>query len=129
MLCHRRYDWTAFFEHCLSLPWGDHLTVSPAPFTAATYEIISPTLRYGPLVDASAKDLTMPAFLLTPSKGDSDMTKLPTAFQSANQRRDVLLGQLRKAHRDLAQAENNIDARRKALIAIEEAERALWRDW
>jgi len=81
------------------------------------------------MVDASAKDLTKPVFLLTPSKGDSDMIKFPTAFRSANQRRDVLLGQLRKAHRDLAKAENNIDARHKALIAIEEAEQALWQAW
>lgn len=57
------------------------------------------------------------------------MQNLRTTFLPANHRRDFLLGCLRKAHRDLARAENNLEARRRALIAIEEAEQALWRDW
>lgn len=57
------------------------------------------------------------------------MTKLRTEFLTANQRRDVLLGRLRKAHRDLARSEGDLDSRQKALIAIEEAEQALWRVW
>lgn len=57
------------------------------------------------------------------------MIKLRTKFLTANQRRDILHGQLRKAHRDLAQAGNNLEARRAAFIAIEEAEQALWRVW
>lgn len=57
------------------------------------------------------------------------MTKLRTDFLTASQRRDVLLGRLRKAHRDLARAADDLDSRRKALIAIEEAEQALWRVW
>lgn len=57
------------------------------------------------------------------------MTKLKIDFLTANQRRDFLLGRLRNAHHDLAQAENNHEARRKALIAIEETEQALWRVW
>ncbi|MDF3373708.1 hypothetical protein HKX21_16370 [Sulfitobacter sp. KS8] len=38
--------------------------------------------------------LAMPVLLSTPSKGDSNMTKLRTEFLTANQRRDVLLGRL-----------------------------------
>lgn len=57
------------------------------------------------------------------------MTKIRTAFLTANQRRDVLLGRLRKAHRDLVRADGDLETRRKALIAIEEAEQDLWRDW
>lgn len=57
------------------------------------------------------------------------MQNLRKSFLPANHRRDFLLGCLRKAHRDLARAENNLEARRRALIAIEETEQALWRVW
>ncbi|MEP2890926.1 hypothetical protein [Tateyamaria sp.] len=57
------------------------------------------------------------------------MSNFRTNFLAVNQRRDLLFGHLRKAHRKLAKAENNLEARRKALIAIEEAEQALWRVW
>jgi hypothetical protein len=78
---------------------------------------------------ASANLLSNPVSPPTPSKGARNMPKLRTAFVPANHRRDVLLGRLRKAHRDLARAESNLEARRKALIAIEETEQALWQVW
>jgi len=57
------------------------------------------------------------------------MKRLPPKFIPATKRRDLLLGQLRKAHQDLLIAADDQEARRKALIAIEEIEDALEGGW
>jgi len=53
------------------------------------------------------------------------MTRLPPKFIPATKRRDLLLGELRKAHQDLLIAGDDAEAQRKALISIEEIKQHL----
>lgn len=54
------------------------------------------------------------------------MKRLPPKYIPAAKRRDLLLGQLGKAQRDLLIAADDVEAQRRALIAIEEIEQSLW---